>query len=75
MRSMRRFGIPLAGYEGVAHVTVEERDTKTERSGDFEAAQFPSGRTAISFVPTEIPRPTRLSLRAAAEAEISFCAS
>ena len=72
MRSMRRFGIPLVGYEGVALVTVEERDTKTERSGYFEAAQFSSGRTAISFVPTELPRPTRISLRADAEAEISF---
>ena len=72
MRSMRRFGIPLAGYEGVARVTVEERDTKTERSGCFEAAQFLSGRTAVSFVPTELPRPTRISLRADPEAEISF---
>ena len=72
MRSMRRFGIPLVGYEGVADVTVEERDTKTERSGNFEAAQFPSGRTAISFVPTELPRPTKISLRADAEAEASF---
>ena len=72
MRSMRRFGIPLVGYEGVANVTVEERDTKTERSGNFEAAQFPSGRTAISFVPTELPRPTKISLRADAEAEVLF---
>ena len=72
MSSIRRFGIPLAGYEGVARVTVEERDTKTERSGCFEAAQFPSGRTAVSFVPTELPRPTRISLRDDPEAEISF---
>ena len=72
MRSMRRFGTPLVGYEGVARVTVEEPDTKTERSGCFEAAQFPSGRTAISFVPTELPTPTRLELRANADAEVSF---
>ena len=72
MKSMKQFGEQLVGYEGIAQITFEEPNTKIESSGYFEAAQFPSGRTAISFVPTDPIRPTANPLRVDADAEISF---
>ena len=72
MKSMKPFGTPLVSYEGVAEFTVEENDTEIANKGYFEAAQFHSGRMAISMVPTDLPKPTEISLNASADDNISF---
>ncbi|MCY3802228.1 MAG: hypothetical protein OXG46_11700 [Chloroflexi bacterium] len=72
MKSMEQFGKPLVKYAGVANFKVEEQDYKVEGTGNFEAAQFPSGRIAASVVPTDIPRPGKVSLQANPECELSF---
>lgn len=72
MKSMEQFGMPLIGYEGVAHVTFEERDAKIATKGYFEAARYSSGRTAISVIPTDIRRPAEISFTVDANGEISF---
>ena len=60
MKSMSQFGMPLIGYEGIAHVTFEEHDAPIESSGYFEAAHYSSGRTSISVVCTDLRRSRRL---------------
>ena len=69
---MKSFGTPLVGYEGVAEFTVEESDTKIANRGYFEAAQFHSGRMTISMMPTDLPKPTKITLDASVDDNISF---
>ena len=72
MKSMKPFGTPLVGYEGVAEFTVEESGTRIANRGYFEAAQFHSGRMTISMMLTDLPKPTEITLDASDDYEISF---
>ena len=72
MKSIEQFGKPLVKYAGEANFKVEERDTKLEGTGNFEAAQFSSGRISVSVVPTDTLRPSKVSLRVDPECELSF---
>ena len=73
MKSMERFGSPLFSYEGVGSVEVGiPGDTPMKIQGYFEAAQFSSGRLAVSIVPIKGQPPATLSLRTDPSMEISF---
>ena len=72
VKSMKQFGNPIVCYEGVAVVVFEGGDKKTESRGYYEAAQFPSGRIVISVMPTDVARPTEVSLLADPDSTISL---
>ncbi|MXY43286.1 MAG: hypothetical protein F4Y50_04390 [Dehalococcoidia bacterium] len=72
MKSMKPFGTALVGYEGVAKFTVKENDTEIVNKGCFEAAQFHSGRMAISIMLTDLPKPTEITFDTSADDNISF---
>ena len=72
MKSMMQFGEALVRYEGVAHFSLQECDTEFDLSGYFQAAQFASGRLAISAMPTDRPKPSKVAFQHSAEAELSF---
>ena len=72
MKSIEQFGKPLVDYQGVAHADYVEHDSKISSRGYFQAAQFPSGRLAITYVPTDLPRPTKLPIPAGPGGEVSF---
>lgn len=69
---MKQFGSPIVGYEGVAVVSLEEGDKRTENKGYYEAAQFPSGRLVVTFMPTDWSRPTEVSLTADPDGNLSL---
>ena len=73
MKSMERFGNPLFSYEGVGSAEVGvPGDPPMKVEGYFEAAQFATGRLAVSVVPIKGQPPTTLSLRTDPSMEISF---
>ena len=73
MKSMERFGNPLFSYEGVGSAEVGvPGDAPMKIEGYFEAAQFSSGRLAVSVVPIRGQPPTTLSLRTDPSMGISF---
>ena len=73
MKSMECFGNPLFSYEGVGSVEVGiPGDAPMKIGGYFEAAQFSSGRLAVSVVPIRGQPPATLSLRTDPSMGISF---
>ena len=72
MKSMERFGEALVSYEGVASVGVPHPEGVLEIQGYFEAAQFSSGRLVVSVVPTNVPKPERVTLTPDRDEGISF---
>ena len=58
MKLIELHGTPLAGFSGVGEVRFTDNNVLTEARGYFEAAQFPSGRLVVAFVPTDPFRPS-----------------
>ena len=72
MQSMEQFGKPLFSYQGVASVDVKFPEDTLNFEGNFEAAQFISGRLAVSVLPTKRPMRQRVTLVVDHDGEIWF---
>ena len=72
MKAMDGLGRPLFGYEGIADAVFENDDTKIEAGGYFELRQFPSGRIAITIVPTNLSLPDNVTVRSDGNPRLSF---
>ena len=62
----------MVSYRGTASVEVGTHEDAIKFRGYFEAAQFPSGRVAISVVPTGFSKNNRASLATGPTLEVSF---
>ena len=60
MKSMEQFGKPLVSYEGAATIGLLHQGGELTIEGYFEAAQFLSGRVAVSVVPINTSRPQKI---------------
>ena len=72
MQSMEQFGKPLVSYQGVASVDVKFPEDTLNFEGNFEAAQFISGRLAVSVLPTKRPMRQRVTLVVDQDGDIWF---
>ena len=72
MKSMEQFGQPLVSYEGAATIGLLHQGGELTIEGYFEAAQFLSGRVAVSVVPINTSRPQKFTLGGDQEGGIAF---
>ncbi len=72
MKSIEQFGKPMIDYEGVAEAEFKDNNTALSFKGYFQAAQFDSGRLAISLVPTDVQRPRRMTIGGDTNPQLSF---
>ena len=72
MKSMEQFGKPLVSYEGAATIGLLHQGGELTIEGYFEAAQFLSGRVAVSVVPINTSRPQKFTLGGDQEGGIAF---
>ena len=69
---MKSFGTNLVSYRGTASVEVGTHDDVLKFRGYFEAAQFHSGRVAISVVPTDFSKNKEATLTTGPTLQVSF---
>ena len=69
---MKSFGTNLVSYRGTASVEVGTHEDAINVRGYFEAAQFHSGRIAISVVPTGFSKNKEATLTTGPTLEVSF---
>ena len=72
MKLIELHGTPLASFSGVGEVRFTDNNVLTETKGYFEAAQFPSGRLVVAFVPTDLIRPSDTGAVDPSENGLSF---
>ena len=72
VKSVEQFGKPLVSYDGAATIEVLHQEGELAIEGYFEAAQYLSGRLAVSVLPINTSRPQGFTLGRNQEREIAF---